>query len=46
VRSGIEIITKVAVQQALAADRFAHEIVGILPRGFGLHLISTYDCGG
>jgi hypothetical protein len=35
-----------AAQQALAADRFAHEIRAILAGGFGQHVISIYDCGG
>jgi hypothetical protein len=35
-----------AAQQALAADRFAYEIIAILARDFGTHLISLYQCGG
>jgi hypothetical protein len=36
----------IAAQQALAADRFAHEIRTILASGFGPHLVSIYHCGG
>jgi hypothetical protein len=35
-----------AAQQALAADRFAHEIRAILARAFGPQFISLYQCGG
>jgi hypothetical protein len=35
-----------ATQQALAADRFAHEIRAILARRLGLHPISIYRGGG
>jgi hypothetical protein len=35
-----------APQQALAADRFAREIIAILARGFGSHLVSIYRYGG
>jgi hypothetical protein len=35
-----------ATQHALAADRFAREIIAILGGGFGPHLIAIYDCGG
>jgi hypothetical protein len=42
-RSGL---TKRVAQQALAADRFAHEIMAISARGSGPHPISFYRCGG
>jgi hypothetical protein len=35
-----------ATQQALAADRFAREILAILATGFDPQAISTYECGG
>jgi hypothetical protein len=36
---------KGATQHALAADRFAPEIIGILAAGLCPQVISTYDCG-
>ena len=39
-------VGEVAAQQALAADRFAREIVAILACGFDGHLISIYLGGG
>ena len=35
-----------AAQQALAADRFAREIIAILAASLGPPLILIYDCGG
>jgi hypothetical protein len=37
---------RAAAQQALAADRFAHEIIAILARGFEAYVVSLSDCGG
>jgi hypothetical protein len=35
-----------ATQHALAADRFAHEIIAILPRNLGPYVIPISGCGG